>query len=56
MNLTKPAGVFLQLIGVIFLIIAFSQLGYDPIHTYKLIIYGVIGGLCMYIGGRPARR
>jgi hypothetical protein len=54
MYLTKPAGVFLQLLAVPVGLVGFGLLGGGSI-VGGLLVVALAGGL-MYLGGQPARR
>lgn len=50
--LTKPAGVFLQLLGVGVLVAGVAELFPDPVTGVALL---VLGAWLIYQGGKPAR-
>jgi hypothetical protein len=52
MNLTKPAGAFVQIIGGFFLVIGIFAIAMNSATGFLFLILGVI---LMYVGGRPAR-
>lgn len=57
MYLTKPAGVFLQLMALPFLLwAAVFDLCATPTDLAGAILHGGIGLAALYIGGRPSRR
>jgi hypothetical protein len=54
MYLTKPAGVFLQLVAVVLGLIGFGMFG-GASFIDGIVVVLLAGGL-MYLGGLPSRR